>query len=431
MSNSYVGWIPTVGGRLSFSIIGNSYTTTANKSDRSKRYILSYQSKSLSDSALLPDFIWPLLKKSSKFTFVCTGTASNNPANHEAPFQGQLIVFDKGDSGISDFEKELKKRQRNIQYGNDSLELIQTDIESIVDYQVQRAALARFDFCLQRDGKVCINNPTSKEGLEIDEQGYDSLAAQAFFFLKDLCHVHQHHHSQTDTMVDLYKDEEATPWKEETIRALYRHVLSYKRNPSIESYTSALGVLAYLKTFISNHFSDENIEEDAKRSLILENENIEKSILINKERLHFENDNYRSFKLSLANLFFLFIALVISLSGMGQIYQVALDVDAENDYLKPLLEFIYAEPISLLGISTAFAFAFTMFVHKDLWSTRKIFKNFIRLFIFIKQNYLGTGLILIGLLTFNTAFQIISDHFGLDVSLSGSIKGIINSWLSS
>ncbi|WP_163133851.1 hypothetical protein [Agarivorans sp. Alg241-V36] len=414
MSNSYVGWVPTVGGRLSFSIIGNSYTATANRSDCSKRYILSYQSKSLSDSALLPDFIWPFFNKSSKFTFVCSGTASNAPSSLEAPLEGRIVVFDNGDDGISDFESELNKRQHRIQLSDDSLETIQKDIENIISYQVKQAAIAKFDFSLQRDGKVSISNPESKDGLEITPEEYDSLAAQSFFFLKDLCHVHQHHHSQTDTMVDLYRNDSETPWREETIRALYRHVLSFKRNPSIESYTSALGVLAYLKTFISKHFNEENSKEEARRSLILDNDNIEKSILINKERLHYQHDNRRSLKLSTANLFFLLIALVISMSGMGQVFNLQLTTDASNDYLGPLLKFIYKEPITVLSLSITLSAVLTLFVHSDLLSSRKEFKDFVRLFIYIKQRVLGAGLITIGLLVLSVSSYFLFGIFNLD-----------------
>ena len=224
MSYKYVGWIPTVGGRLSFSIIGNSQCNTANRADENCRYLLAYQIKSLSDSVILPDFIWSLLNKSGRFVFVCYAKASNNPTDQNASLEGRLAVFDTGGRGISELQDELKKRQRQMvsQSNEQSLKLIYEDSGRLLSYQIESASLATFDFCLQRNGLVKINNPISSNELELNERSYDTLAAQAYFFLKDLCHVHQHHHPHTDTMVDLYKETPDDRWKAETVRALYR-----------------------------------------------------------------------------------------------------------------------------------------------------------------------------------------------------------------
>src|SRR5205085_1594541 len=40
-----------------------------------------------------------------------------------------------------------------------------------------------------------------------------SICAQLYFFLKDICHRHQHHHPTTDTIIDLYRADDDVEWR--------------------------------------------------------------------------------------------------------------------------------------------------------------------------------------------------------------------------
>ncbi|MCF8470311.1 MAG: peptidoglycan-binding protein [Parvibaculum sp.] len=78
------------------------------------------------------------------------------------------------------------------------------------------------------------------------------LAAQLFFFLKDIGHRHQHHDARTDTIVDLYdvSDEgNDLNWRLGTLYSIYRRIISNKRMRSVNAHFSSLGLLAYAKAF--------------------------------------------------------------------------------------------------------------------------------------------------------------------------------------
>ncbi len=101
---------------------------------------------------------------------------------------------------------------------------------------------------LSRDGKVeiSLNNLSEAEAQDV--------ASQIFFFIRDVCHVHQHHAPTSDTILDVVPSSEGdTHWKRETLYSLFRWVIQQKRSRSPSAFVDAKGVLAYARAFAEKH----------------------------------------------------------------------------------------------------------------------------------------------------------------------------------
>jgi hypothetical protein len=94
--------------------------------------------------------------------------------------------------------------------------------------------------------------------IEVDDDQYSDaaeqkmLASQVYFFLRDICHIHQHHADSSDTISDVTDcTDEEDAWKRETLYSLYRWVIQQKRAKRVEAYFSAKGVLSYAHIVIN------------------------------------------------------------------------------------------------------------------------------------------------------------------------------------
>lgn len=104
---------------------------------------------------------------------------------------------------------------------------------------------------LRRDGKIEI----SFADIPFDEA--QDVASQIYFFVRDVCHVHQHHAPTSDTILDVVPiDEGDNHWKRETLYSLYRWVIQQKRSKNPVAYVDAKGVLAYASAFTQMHCAE-------------------------------------------------------------------------------------------------------------------------------------------------------------------------------
>jgi hypothetical protein len=105
---------------------------------------------------------------------------------------------------------------------------------------------------LSRDGKIEIAFN------DIEDQEAQDVASQIYFFVRDVCHVHQHHAPTSDTILDVVPHSVGEHhWKRETLYSLYRWVIQQKRSKSPSAYVDAKGVLAYARAFTEKHCHSE------------------------------------------------------------------------------------------------------------------------------------------------------------------------------
>lgn len=266
----FAGWVPTVNGRLSFRHIGEaSYPLTsvyANAVSDQKRFIVGYQYRQLSDVL----FKWAthsLQNLSGSFLFAISATSAGPPKDDKFIF-GSVYVF----KTVTDFRSRAKK-------------VVDSDIRQIhhlrLDAGPQRDANIAFhagaantklsktaDICLKfvlaRTGEVYFALPefsdeelrrNSVEYAAINGHDFEKwLADQAYFFLRDISHRHQHHHPTSDTILILQDRRLNSPieWRTLVIYSLEFFAIRLKRAHDVASVSQAMGILAYCRSFRQN-----------------------------------------------------------------------------------------------------------------------------------------------------------------------------------
>jgi hypothetical protein len=272
MGATFSGWIPTVSGALSFSTFGDvshpPRAKRANRSDGNTRYLICYRAKDCSD-VLLPvrSLLGPiLLRLRGKLRFLCVASAPIGETGTQDVLRGQVFIFDDRKiwrEHVLPRVAEAQTKLTKFKYGVDGVDLatyfgarFQTLLDELPTYSafnasftVTRTGMAELivpDPMVVRSGapRLPTEEPKRRHVTHL-------IAAQLFFFLRDIGHRHQHHDPNTDTIVDLYDTTNKDPfdWKLQTLFALYRKVISYKRIRERGSYSASLGVVAYANTF--------------------------------------------------------------------------------------------------------------------------------------------------------------------------------------
>ena len=271
----YSGWIPTAVGRLSFRHIGDTdfpeRAEYANRVDAGDfRYIVVRQYRALSD-ALFPSLTDTISNRSGRFVFVLTARSDQKTSNNDARIVGSVFIVPDfkpapvaGSPGMpgqgeiaSKADEAIKAINSNRSYGPDRSP--EGECASIDNYLVHHTPI-RIAFALSRDGVVRIAKPAFTDvelgGKSIEQakaRGVDYeryLAEQAYFFLRDVAHAHQHHEPQTDTLLGLQETDPADiEWRNRLLFALHHHVIGQRRQGDPETLTRTLGVIAYARAF--------------------------------------------------------------------------------------------------------------------------------------------------------------------------------------
>lgn len=262
---SYRTWIPTVNGRLSFKIIGDSTYPSAveyaNISKDGETYILAIQNRQTSD-VLFYRFLARLLNVSGDFTFYVCARARNNEESPDAPLIGRLYVSRSGHEAYRDGAREI---ERHIGVFRNYDDAGRSSVKLNEAYKQCHRILSqntdiRANFVLHRDGffslsKICwrdqglarrsLDNAIS-EGAAIEQ----IIADQFYFFLRDITHHHQHHGPDADTIITTHKiSGRSLRWCNNIVYALYSHIISTKRKLEPAEQVRVLGILAYLQAF--------------------------------------------------------------------------------------------------------------------------------------------------------------------------------------
>lgn len=281
---NFASWVPTVSGRLSFNVIGStkhpSKAVFGNVFDAEaeKRAILGYQRRVLHDRLFFRHLPF---QKAYWFVFAAhTPTGENVVADER--LVGTVYIFDKENwKATRPLADAWVEELRRFDARCGSLES-KPKIES-VDKALGSQAAFQIDFSLRRDGCVLFQYSEERQKnadrvkfplRRLNDHGHELnishpikvIASQAFFFLKDICHEHQHHHPFTDTVIDLLpmrnwdretQSYESNPerkrfrWRRDIRHKLQGKIVQYKRTKTPAMLRSSQGVLAYLNAFMT------------------------------------------------------------------------------------------------------------------------------------------------------------------------------------
>ncbi|WEO64796.1 hypothetical protein [Rhizobium rhizogenes] len=261
----YKGWVPTVNGRLSFKLIGETRYPAepeyVNSADGKHLYVAALQSRQLSD-VLFEPIMGPLLGYSGKFQFILCARSRRIRTSPDSKLIGKVFIFHCRafkESKASDIFRSSVKSMRALDPGAVNPGLKQQYLA------LNQALLSRCDMCmdvvLNRDGVIALSRLTwGNSHLERNteehagEIGFDlehGIADQIYFFVRDLTHQHQHHGNDADTIITTQRQErpDDLSWCLEIMYSLYFHIITVKRKENPTEHVRALGILAYLQSY--------------------------------------------------------------------------------------------------------------------------------------------------------------------------------------
>lgn len=404
----WISWIPTVGGRLSFSVMGDSTNPSRmvgnNTTSGKTRYISFHQKRNLSDSIFGQWLSKLLFKFDGDFWFLVTGEAPDSGISSTAPLKGSITIFMNSSRQWRQFEKSGYSAALNeFKISNQlSCEQAYEALQKNIATNIKEYALLSFTFQLERHGRFELilddesdGNLTAQENLDIH-----LIARQCYYFFKDFCHIHQHHHPSTDTLIDLYKDGSGSCWRENILRVLYRKVLSHKRNKTIQNFDEALGILPYIESF-------QNIEKDHfkenKTALELEFTLVKESITTKRNQLLHELQNKQLSSDQFRSTLLVVLGLILSFLSLGAYLKPQVHIPADS-VTNGIISWILNHPDQLSLIVPVMTYAYLVLTGAFPMVRWRIFKATLKLLLTFKRNI---GILVSLIISLTTAAAVI------------------------
>lgn len=282
---AYAGWVPTITGQLSFSLIGlggaapDCVTANVEFQDahvgHPRRRVAVVQRRVTKD---LPFTFQPIpyFFRSIAAEFILLG--DTHPAARPVIVEGEaaprldeigvlagdiLVLPNHEDKpyGERSFVRNLRERIATIGDATPRAVVGSEDalVKELTAWQgdAGRAGLklAHFRFELYRTGEFRLQQVESisveLDG-DLEQNEFDAiLASQVYYFVKDIAHRHYHHRRSSDNLLPLtpLSGDDDISWRRETLWSLARAVLEMRRSGKLPGHKSALGVLAYAEAF--------------------------------------------------------------------------------------------------------------------------------------------------------------------------------------
>lgn len=434
--SQYKGWVPTVSGRLSFSIFGATShprrAVVSNVGDGKTRFIICYQKRTPID-AVLP---WKeltarrLLNLENNLWCLCIARCSDDPVCVDSDLSGTLYIFNGRENWKGEVEKRVREDQEKLNDLRKDTEK-QIMLESAFDdhfkelkkYLSGKAGfLAEFNLC--RNGDLSLRSseayelsptaPTFPEEIEarLTHIAYSLL----YFFLRDIAHRHQHHDPHTDTIVDVYKvtdDNDDYSWRSATLRGLLRSILKFKRHRQDSVLANSLGTLAYAKSF--KRISIQELEESKCKQYLTNREKLnpvfyydELKESINAAQSSVSNQWQRNIRNSelFRNLFFGILGVLFALVGLLSLTKYELD-NIAHPMLTGIAQWLITDTLLAIGFLGTAIFAVQISNGSiDILGWKPI-RGLIRVIQVFKRNIVVTVLSAMGVIFIWNMFRLI------------------------
>ena len=293
----FVGWVPTVSGRLSFQtttqwgqcIAKAGYSEDVRdpiKPDISNRVVAKFHRRITNDTAFraMVRSITPRLFRHLSNAVLGDAYIPNDAVDYfvlaDCDNDGEQLtgsVFILHDSRIRDKWTDVFRRagQRYFQKGSKNHSEIQnihrdlkTNVEGLLlpyaETAKQPKGMPQICVCmfeLQRNGECQIGNTKIFKSRydEIDVKNLPATAKQradeTFRFIRDLFHRHYHHSESDDAVTEVHLLDSEQSWKIHVERILYQSIIFARQNCTEEKALNAKGRIAYLRAFRKT-FSD-------------------------------------------------------------------------------------------------------------------------------------------------------------------------------
>ncbi|WP_162801424.1 hypothetical protein [Azospirillum brasilense] len=231
------------------------------------------------------------------------------------------------------------------------------------------------------DPKTSSNAPSLPKDKPTRAHMMHLMAAQLFFFLRDIGHRHQHHDPKTDTISDLHrvqKNDDDFTWRLNTLYSMYRKVIDLKRAPHSDTLANAMGVIAYAETF--EKICREELGEVKSKDLpTYYSTQTKDSITAAKSALELsyaeyvrKRDGRRGLLISVLGAVFAFVALLSLAKSEREILA--------HPYLVKIAEFMLTYPFHSVFAITLLYFAYSTITSIGDPKAPALFRRTLRLF---------------------------------------------------
>jgi hypothetical protein len=235
-------WVPNATGNLSFSLIGQvgqpSPCEDANFVSRGRRLVVVKQRRNLSDN-LLFKYLQTPWTGAHELDFTIAARTGNKSGDTYGVLHGWIFIHEHCPAELRFLDKDSL-----------CVRTLNSSLVSSADFGVA--------FRLDRTGRMTLKIPGRFQDQLVEYgdrevltggEALRPLAAQCFYFLRDITHLHQHHSADSDTLTTVWPTDDESRWIRETLYELYRRVLMLRRQQSPRGQEDALGILAYIASF--------------------------------------------------------------------------------------------------------------------------------------------------------------------------------------
>lgn len=263
--NEYIGWVPTISGRLFFENWNcskllkkpfyKSYSIRQVGSDQVRRVILS-TTVDWKDLKFWGDGVFNVILR-------CSGGIADDKIRGTIYIYPQSFISkDKKEnlvdintliSNISKADKRKNDIQTSFEELSEKLESVEENEFYVVNFTVNRRGFALVSYNIKK----------SYKGKEVNPQTPKVICRQAFYFIKYSLHQHQHHHSQDDSLTEIHPNSDSAGM--EMIEDLKRGLVSMKRDfHALGHYClfDAGGIVAYTKSLAESCFKEGKIKKE-------------------------------------------------------------------------------------------------------------------------------------------------------------------------
>jgi hypothetical protein len=273
-NKTYIGWVPTILGRLSWTLIGivsqRGHVSRFPK-DQNGVFIV-HQRRDLGDAyfkRVRSAFNWFKSEVFGSLGLETTNTIFNYycvAVKDGEVLKGRVLTTTARNTVISDWIDEEKKKNPTL----DEIQLAQTISDKVKNFvlahneNVKNRDYGRFknraihstEFVLKRNGiaKItvvpAVESPEADSSTDYSDQSVLNLAEQAFYFLRDISHIHQHHSSTSECQINLRECDPENSWAENIHKDLQRAIVHARRAKSDPTALhNALGITQYIRSF--------------------------------------------------------------------------------------------------------------------------------------------------------------------------------------
>ena len=368
-SFEFRSWIPTVTGKLSFTIIGKTswprpcvHLNLIENQHRGiflqERFCHDFLSPFVGLSDRQKDWLfgWTLSGRKKpligRHFFWCTvDKGLVDEQGKLASFSGTVFIVPATKNGVQAYKKlrkrilAAKKQPRKI---SDHIDNAKTNF--------REESLIECSFSLSRSGEFQINGIETRSvkgfGKIENKEIIDRYCALAFSFLRDITHNHQHHDGENDLIVRLheYDPEKPNEWKDQVYFDLFRRVIAFKRIRSPFHITNATGILAYVRAFKELFDPPSGRESFCEEATIQSLETAQYELQLR----HSLNNNRLSF---VQTMVFGLMTLIVSMAGFATFLPESdRSAIAPNDWITAAIKFGAEFPFRAFASTVVLAF---------------------------------------------------------------------------